>query len=310
MAYLRYIMQIVLRAEKDTRLRGTLIHLAMAYHAASQMQTKPPWFFEKDLQTALEERGEGLPDGVQRAKEVLSAYRLRTEPLDEGRTPLFVEDEFFAKVGEIDPEIHREIADLEAKPRDAQTEAHLAHLRYLATFDDEEVSCRPDLIELERTLLDMEQVWIIDHKSRGKPWGRRKGLETWKDDGEFLLDWQVQVNLHIVRAPSNRGRLGNRPVAGFIIQRLTREPDNDGYYYADRHVLRVPKKAYEAAPRYIRMAVAREAEVRAKVANGIRTAQNFWACQGRYDGCDYRRLCAAANDEQAYKILKTDFKQE
>jgi hypothetical protein len=187
-----------------------------------------------------------------------------------------------------------------------QARYKLQRLQYLKTFDDEVVSCRPDLICMD----EYGNLWIVDHKSRGKPWGKKKGLETWKEDGEYLLDWQVLVNLHVVRAPSNKERLRGVPLKGFIIQRLTREPDKDGDYFTDRNVLTVPRKAYDAAPRRIREAVATEYEVRQAVENGVKTTQNFWACQGRYGECDYRRICAAKDDEKAYSILQSDYRQE
>lgn len=274
MGYLKYIEKYDLREDKGFRLRGTLIHLAMAYLYASKMEKPPSWFYEKDLDTALLERGVGLPDGIQRAKEVLYAYQ--QEFAIDSWVPFTMEEEFAATIGELDP----------GGPD--------------STLDSEEVTCRPDLI-----VKVGDELWIVDHKSKGKGYMKNgryyEGLEPWDDDGEFALNWQVMVNLQIVRA-----RL-QTPVAGFIIQRMTREPDSRGHFHFDRHNLIVPARAYAEAPRAMRDCVSIERRVRADAAQGIAPAPSYWACDTKWGHCDFRNVCKAGSSEQRHSILNHDF---
>jgi len=292
MWWLHYVRRLSLDSDKEFRLRGTLIHLAMAYHYASQMEVKPSWFYEKDLHTALEEKGAGLPDGIQKAKEAMLAYR--EEFAEIPWNPLHIEEEFTVKLSEIDPMIHDDIKNA----RDPETRREL---EMLAELDDEIVSCRPDLIIGIHGTLDR---FIIDHKSVGQAWGKyRKGLEKWNENGKYALDWQILVNLHVVRR-----RMPN--VKGFIIQRITRAPDKEGRYYFDQNVVKVPAIAYERAPRMMRKRVLHERALRQKIARGERPDQNFWACWGQYGECDYRPLCRAGSAEEQARIFATRYVEE
>lgn len=332
LGWIKYHLGYSPKANRPPTLRGTLIHLALAYHYASKMVPPPPWFHSKDLSTALEEKGAGLPDGIQKAKEVLLAYReqYEAEDLREGWKPRFVEEEFAATVGELDRKIDTDIEMLETQTRDAGTdtplrlelEKELARLRHLKTFDDELVTCRTDLI-IEKpasplasstVALEGPEGWIVDHKSKAKPWGnprfKPRGLDKWDDEGEFALDWQVLINLHVLRARSNQQRLGGLPIKGFIIQRMTREADAEGRYHFDRHVLKVSDEAYRQTPRMIREAVAVEDSVRRKTAAGIEAARSFWACYGRYGPCDFRAICKAKNQDEKRDILRERYSVE
>lgn len=286
--WLRYDQGRYALKDKDFRLRGTLVHLAMAYYRASQMKLPPPFFLQKDLLSALEEKGAGLPHGIRCAKEMLSWYQeeypLSADPWE----PMFIEEEFEAPIKEIDPNPIVE-ADL--------------------TIGEEFVSCRPDVIVKVRGMHGPE-LWVVDYKTQTSPtkWGKKEGLERWNPEGEYALNWQVIFNLLVLRAACNRARLGNLPIAGFVIQRLTREPDpKTGAYYFDRHVLSVSPKAYEQSRHEIRASVSHEHEVRAKVARGVPPRKSFWACWGRYGACDYRDVCKARDQETASQILNERF---
>jgi hypothetical protein len=300
LAELRYVHHIVPKVDKESRLRGTLIHLAMAYYYASRMPTAPRWYYEKDLHTALVEKGQGLPDGIEQAMAVMQAYDAEYRDHPPPWTPVTIESEFVATLREIDPLD----ADIDAAKR-AGGDARVAYLEGLQAYDDEYVSCRPDILVDIPTEAGHE-LWVVDYKSQGPAY---RGLRTWYQDAEYLLDWQVLVNLTVVRAPSNQARLGHRFVKGFMIQRMTNEPVK-GRFFFDRHILTIPKLAYARTPRRMRLAVAREKEVRQKVASGIETTQSYWACYGRYGACDYRSLCAEDTSAKAYQVLADSFRRE
>lgn len=289
--WLKYFLMYVALKEKPYRLRGTLIHWCLAYHYASKMGQAPDWFYKRDLATTLEKAGRGHPDDVRTAKELLSAYQREypTEPWE----PFAIEQEFSATVGELDP----------GGPD--------------SSLDSEVVTCRPDLLVLGRDETQQPVLDVFDYKTSGKNWefvdGRwmmRGGLEKWKEDGPYVLHWQVLVNLLILRARSNAARLGHIPVRGFWIQRLTREPDKYKRFYFDRHLLSVPVGPYNEAPRVIRAAVAKERSIRENAAKGIKPAAALWACDGKFGPCDFRDVCIGRDSEDRQKILDEHYTRD
>jgi hypothetical protein len=237
------------------------------------------WWYEKSLQQALEEKGRGVPAEIQAAKEMLMAYREWYPDVADPWVPRYLEEEFKATVGELDP----------GGPD--------------SSLDDEVISCRPDaIVEQFDSMLNTNVLWIIDYKTRGKSWGKNSDkLESWSDENEFKLDWQVLYNLQIVRK-----RLAPRIVAGFVIQRLKREAPYD----FDRHVLVVPGSAYAEAPRAARGFVAAEREIKRRVAAGVKPVPSFLGCWGRYGPCDYRDICAAPTKQRANEIMHERFVKE
>jgi hypothetical protein len=237
------------------------------------MAQPPEWFHKKSLSDALEDDGEGHPELIRVAKEIYEAFKHRFA----GDTwkPVSVEEEFEAPIGEIDP----------GGPD--------------PTLDSEIVTCRTDLV-----IESNGDLWIVDHKSTGGGYGGKDRLETWKDDGEYKMNWQVLMNLHILRAPSNVKKLGGRTIRGFVIQRVKQRPPYD----FDRHPISVPALAYQAAPRAAREYVAKERSIFAKIARGEAPSPNFSSCFGRYGKCDYHDLCASSSKQEQQAIMNTAFR--
>ena len=269
---LRYHYNYRKTVEKPWTMGGTLIHTCYEYYYASLMPDEwrrkhCPWFYQRTLEERLKIQGRDWPDLVDMAKENLSEYMnvYRDEPV----TPLYIEREFSARLGEIDP----------GGP--------------WPELDDEEVTCRTDLVFENESGL-----WIMDYKSLGRSKCRRDGtLMRWKEDGEYALNWQVLVNLWLVRH-----ELGSK-VRGFIVQRTTRHKPYD----FDRHVLTVPVKAYKETPRQLRYRVHHEREVVRKLEAGERPKASFHACYGRYGPCDYWDACKAPDDASFQAIIASDF---
>lgn len=262
---------LVTKFDPPLRLQGTLIHTCLAFHNASLMTEPPEWFKARTLADALDEDGEGHPDLIRAAKEIYEAYRLRHAG-DTWR-PVSVEQEYEATIGELDP----------GGPD--------------PTLDSEVVTCRTDLV-IEAN----GDVWIVDHKSTGGQAGKDR-LAAWSE-AEWRLNWQVLMNLHILRAPSNVKRLGGRTVKGFIIQRIKQRPPYD----FDRHPVSVPLLAYHAAPRVARKYVAEERSILAMLDRGETPTPNFAMCQGRYGPCDYADLCAAGSKQEQQSIMNSSFR--
>lgn len=289
MAWLRYDQNIIPRAEKEWTLRGTLIHLAMAYHYASlrPVEYRPRWYTAHSLEEALWARAGTYaysPNAVQCAKEVLLAYR--EHYVDDGWVPVAIEREFGARLGDLDP-LGPGVPDP------------------LADFI---VTCRPDLVVRDRTGYLRE----IDYKSRRAQKRSRNtdtyGLEPWSDEGEFALDWQVIMNLHVLRRaiPMSFGYVDD-----FIVQRMTRQPDPSGKYHFDRHPLTTPAGPYQEAPRMIRHAVEADAARQAKGYVDVSDVPpSLWACWGRYGACDYRPICMGRDRETRLRIINEQYERE
>ncbi len=283
---LRYFQRMVQNEDKDYRMGGTLAHLMLEYHYAAMMPAheRPAWFTAQDLRTAAYKKGEGYPSLIDQAFEMLVAYRqfFPTEPW----RPLTIEQEFFARVGDL---------DMDHVP---------AHLRQ---YDNEVVSCRPDLIVemLENDpVLGRPLRFIFDYKTLNRTTTYRSNtLEKWNPNGEYLLNWQVLYNLHVVRQ--------SMAIDGFVIQRMKRKGPWDAGSF-DRNIIDVAKTqlAYDKIPREIRCLVRDEAELTARLTAGEEPRHEVRSCWTRYGACDYRPLCSAPTKEIRASRLATSYEKE
>lgn len=262
---LRYVYKIIEKEDKPWRMSGTLVHLGLAYHYGEQLDVRPDWL-DRPFDEALNIEGRGHPKEIKLAKDIMAYYKSQVAAGDTLK-PVYVEQEFKASIGQIDP----------GGPD--------------PELDSEVISIRPDLVaELNGEL------WIIDHKTQRGGWNSDR-LSVWKDDGEFLMSWQAMLYLHVLRA------LETRPVRGFLIQRIKRNPPYDH----DRNPLRIPALAYRQVPRAARDMVRAELKIQAGLRNGIVPTPNFAACQGRYGPCDYRPLCSADSDVMKTLTMQTSY---
>lgn len=264
---LRYVYEIVGKEDKPWRMLGTLVHLCLAYHYAAKLLDRPAWL-DKPLDVALNETGAGNPNEIKVAKDIYAYYQAQVAAGDTFR-PVYVEHEFAATIGQLDP----------GGPD--------------SSLDREIVTIRPDLVaELNGEL------WIVDHKTQRGGWNSNH-LGEWRDDGEYLMSWQAMLYLHVLRA------VESRPVRGFMIQRIKRNPPYDH----DRNPLRIPALAYKQVPRAARDMVREELKIRQQLKEKIAPTPNFAACQGRYGPCDYRDLCAAESEVMKAMAMQTAYIQ-
>lgn len=275
--WLRYVMMFRPVAEPLYRLIGTLVHVAVAYWYVSKLPEllRPRWFYAMSLEARLTALAPGKRKLVDQALDVLGAYAEHYADEDTCKWPLrtvWIEHEFKAKVGELDP----------GGPDRA--------------LDDIEVSAR-----LDRVVEDGDgDLWIVDYKCSGRSRRADQRLDKWSGQGEFEISWQVLLGLLILRL-----RVRNRIVRGFIIRRIKREKPYD---FADVP-LSIPDRPYRRAGRMARAQVAKETYWLGQVGD-VGTVddvlaqqvldEHYWACPGtRYGPCDYRRLCAAPEARRA-----------
>lgn len=274
---LRYMKRLRIAQEPKFRLIGTLVHSALAYHYASMCEKRPGWFQEIERrgmswEEVVEAEGAGYPDVIENAKDCFRAYQHRYA--GDALTPLIVEDEFSASLGELDPDPDRPWRDL----------------------DNERVTCRVDLVALVNG-----KVWVVDHKCTGAGYPAGQRLPRWQHDGEWKMNLQVMMNLHILR--KRLPELGYPAPTGFMINRIKRRVPYD----FDRNPVGVPDLAYEEMPRQVRGLVHKERLVQDNMKAGIKPVANYGACWTRYGACDYHDFCGADSQEERDRIMQFNY---
>lgn len=285
--YLRYRKRLRERVDKPYRMGGTLHHAAIARRYAERIVEQDIWPAPTWLEGALpledelQEIGAGFPHLVDLALEMYQEYPnywwhgSAIEPWE----PVAVEEQFFARLGDLLPDCPDE-------------------------YKDEVVTCGTDLVV--RNLVT-KMLWIVDHKSKGfDPFSyRAKRVDPWirastggGDHEKYRINWQVLMNLHIVRQA-----FPDEVVAGFIVNRFTR----DKPFMFDRHPLKVSPLVYNEAPKMMLRAVEEEARVDGMVAAGRKPEPYFWSCHGEYGCCDYIDVCSAHSVEEMEDVVARDF---
>lgn len=284
--WLRYVKGLRGRYEPPFRLSGTLIHTCLAWHYAARLpdDAKPEWFHTSSCDEQLERDGVGHPDLIRLAKDTAEAYA-RWYSADPW-TPVAVENEYRARIGDLDPTGLDEPAfDLEM----LSPEGESITVQFPA-LNDEIVTCRTDLV-----VMGNGYYWAVDHKTQGGNYKSGR-LDKWKDDGEYALSWQAMINLLLLRQ-------SGIPVEGFIINRVKRGAPYD----FDRHPLMMPPMAYAQASRTARVQVAAERQLMRRIAAGEQPTPRFWSCYDRYGNCDYAPVCGAMSAEEQQQVIAQQF---
>ena len=261
---LHYLMGVSPRVEPPWRMTGKLVHLALANYYGAKLDA-PPDYVNIPLRDQLEAMAPDQPTEVETALQVLDAYKRWSA--GESWRPVYVEEEFRATLGELDP----------GGPN--------------PELDNEVITCRSDLVVEQNG-----ELLIVDYKCSAGEWGHER-LPRWSDNNEYRIFWQGMINLHILRK-----RL-NKPVRGFVILRVKRKAPFD----FDRNLLQIPQLAYERVPRIAREFVRRELDLVRRVKAGERPVQNFTACHSKYGACDYISLCSASSSAFQQQVLDLDF---
>lgn len=302
---------------------GTLVHTGLAYFYAERMDRKPEWYIaQPDAQLAIEEDSKGNETWLRNCKSILKAYE-RFEAGDPWN-PKFIEEEFAAKVGALDPDGKDEPAeDIEyvgpcsgwqdaasstsaagveqdRTPCDNRDETgnHIHHLIpkvwHLPTLNEEEVTCRPDMVIEKNGFL-----WCTDHKTAGAARngsGRLPVIDERYPDYTYF--WQAMFNLTVLRQ--------HMDIRGFLINRIKR----DVPYDFARDLFSIPARQYAKVPRTIRDCIRKERDILRKV---LRSPKDLiahpWECKAGW-ACDYTKLCYAEDVGSRDLIARTEFVNE
>jgi hypothetical protein len=261
---LHYLKHVTPRAEPPWRMIGKMVHTAFANHYAVRLPN-PPDYTKIPLRDQLEAMAPGDKSNIDLTLQVLDAYKRWSS--GEAWRPVYVEEEFRATLGELDP----------GGP--------------YPELDDEVITCRSDLVVEQNG-----ELLIVDYKCTSGEWGQER-LPRWSDNNEYRIFWQAMINLQILRK-----RL-DRPVRGFIILRVKRKAPFD----FDRNLLQIPQIAYDRTPRIAREFVRRELDLIRRLDAGERPVQNFSNCFSKHGPCDYLNLCGANTSEFQQQILDLDY---
>ena len=283
---LRYRKHLVPEFEPKHRMIGTAIHTCAAYHYNKRMATPYEWPLPLDEALKNDCRRGGIPEHEIQADsnvgvdfEVIEqAHAVMREYIDiysdEPWDPLYIEEEFAMRVGDLDPD-----------GRDG-------------VLDDELVTVRPDLVIRSRI---NGQVYIVDHKTTSKSgWRDKNRLPVWNQrENEYRVPWQPMLYLHVMRH-----NLGQGAVAGFVINRIRRERGpQTGKFDFSRHLLDIPESMYREVPGAVRERVGWEAELDRMIAEGKMPRPNPSACHGVFGPCDYVDLCTAPSQRHVAALI-------
>lgn len=265
-------------------MEGTLVHLALAYYRAEQLEaakagSAPKWFYEKSLDQALEEEGAGYPEAIALAKSVLKSYRERWANARDPWEPVAIEQEYTATLGQI-----RKLINPYEEPK---------------SDDNEVVSARIDLMLRTNGFL-----WACDYKTTAH--GRGGRLGEWNPDGEYAINWQFLLQTAILRV--NFGT----EFKGVLVERILKKTPHD----FDRAVAPISRAAFMDLPNVI----ARQALLERQIAKQALDAQtegedmtswlpsgNWWNCYQWGSPCEYRPICTADTAGQRQEVLVREY---
>lgn len=255
--------------EPPWRLVGSLIHELLAFHYAARCATPPAFYVGKEHWTQREQLaaigGEAQPAQMQTALDFYRYYVQQT--VGEAMVPLYVEQEFTASIGELDP----------GGP--------------FPELDGEVVSCRSDLVASING-----DVVIVDHKCLAGEW-KVDRLPALPPQNDYTRSLQLRVNMLLVGA--HQRRLGLPEPAGFMIQRLKRKLPFD----MARDDIEIPPGAMAEAVRTLRLLVRRELAVRAQFdLDPWSVLPNDSQCTTKFGPCEYAGICNARPDEREQLI--------
>lgn len=296
---------------------GTLVHTALAYHYARRMDRTPQWLIDyPSLEEALEADSFGNETWLKRCDEIMTGYRRWYA--EDIWTPVYVEEEFEATIGQLDPDGIDEPAQeipyqitcggltderdengnrIPCTNRD-ENGAHIPHkvdkVLRLPHLNDEIVTCRPDII-----FSIGEHLYIGDHKTAGGAKdgsGRLPIVDEHNPDYKYI--WQAMVNLWIVRQ--------SMPIRGFTFNRIKRDTPYD--YARDDAIIK--QRAYDKVPRTMRETIRRERQIAIKAATNPSSLVGLFSRCNEGFGCPYKPLCYTDTTDARDDALTYGFKND
>ena len=266
----RYHFHRRLRRDKEHRILGSLVHLALAYYYGARLDKKPAWIKDPQEDYAAE-----IMAGVdtahrqiykEKVAKCVKAYARRFA--GESLKPMGVEREIVATIGEIDP----------GGP--------------WPELDSEIVTARMDLDGFINGKID-----VIDFKCTGG--NRQKGSLGAFDRLEWETNRQFREILLIMRA-----RYAT-PVRGIVIRQIMREPPFD---FRDEPIT-IPAAFYAMTGRQMRISMKRIINLQAALRKGeplpYDGALTDHCSKGAWGPCDYLAVCSQKTPRDQLVMLKS-----
>lgn len=281
--YFRWARGLVPNRTLPHFMEGTLVHLALAYYRAEQMARvgrAPEWFHQKSMNEALAETGEGYPEAIKLAKDILRAYAKHYESFDPWE-PVAIEHEYTATLGQI-----RKLINPYTEP---------------CSDDGEVVSSRIDLV-----LRTGGYLWACDYKTTAH--GNRGRLGAFNPDGEYAVNWQFLLQTAILRV-----NLGDE-FKGVVVERILKKPPYD----FDRAVVPVSRRAFLDLPNVVARQCLLERQIAKQALDAQALGEdmsawlpsgNWWNCYSWGSACEYRPICTAETDGQAQEVVVREYQQ-
>ena len=264
---------------------GTLGHTGLSYHYGAQMEKPPQWLINNpNVEVAMEIDSKGEAKWLKQAKDMLAAYK--NHYANDTWKPVHVEEEFTAKVGELDPDGEDEPAIEPIEFKDLFGRSRVVQRPRL---NDEVVSCRPDMIAL-----DGNRYIIVDHKVQGG--GQKSNRDRLpivnSQYPDYRYMWQAMVYMTIMRR--------YLPIEAFYLNRIKRDIPFD----FSRDKVDLYARPMRKIPSAIREAVRRRRQLMVKAAlSPDKMIPHFGACTY----CDFTRLCYTDTAEERNHRLMAEY---
>ena len=267
-------------------VEGTLFHLCRAYARAKQLDAKkpgsaPPWFYRETLHQALAREGKGYPDAIKLALAMDDAYETFYRGNDPWE-PVAVEKEYCATLGQI-----RRLINPKSPP---------------LPDDDEEISCRIDLVYRANGYL-----WACDYKTTAH--GYQGRLKSWNPDGEYSLNFQFLLQTAVLKV-----NLGTE-FRGVVVERcFKKEP-----YDFDRNPVSIEEAAFRDLPNVLAARCAAERDIAKQALDAQARGEDmaswlpsghWWNCFSWGSSCEFKPLCTAKTAGQLQETLVREYQTQ
>lgn len=264
-----------IHSKKHTNF-GSCFHVRKQFRNARKMIRPPKWLSMYDEEEVVTQVAGTHHQNIKASKKIERLHEAYWKNLGREWTIFSAEEEVYASLGEMFPQLREQLGDL-------------------AT---EVVTAR---IDLTAELPDGSLIWI-DYKTTGGDY-RYDRLHRWNaNQNEYQRSAQALASLRVARAHYLRR---GKALEDFWIERV-RSVET---FESDRHPVSISKEAYFHAGRALIQAVKKEFVLAKRRAKGLPDRQTGilrGACQTNWGPCDLWSLCQAA-PEQREQIVKLSF---
>jgi len=287
---------------------GTVVHRALAYYWANQMDNPPSWHQPdpRALEAELLKLAPTNPDLVRDSLTIMFEYeryyatggvlpatsRRRQTRQDREWKVFSVEEVYSCTIDDIDPpnDIDRQVAlGLRLPP----TTLEMAMGKFKVTI-------RPDIVVSPFARPD--RLILVDHKTEGDDWTggyKKTKMKVWEGDDKYSTHFQFFMYLHVLQFIFGKDRVQRQPV----VQRVRRTSP----FQMHRHeVLTDARRLFDGVPAVMRKAAAESVIATQQAQKTIFIDSSSLPCYAPFP-CQFIPICESPDDATAAAIIAGRF---